>query len=114
MGDNWGHKGLPPGGREVLRYTDLMIQTEKADNRGVVIGAIRGVLEAARDQWRITEDPRYLELILRATDRLVRLLELSSPEVPVLDAATDPKVLVDRVRRDLVELEARMGEEPRL
>lgn len=103
---------LPPGGREVLRYTDLMIQTEKADNRGVVIGAIRGVLEAARDQWRITEDPRYLELILRATDRLVRLLELSSPEVPVLDAATDPKVLVDRVRRDLVELESRMSEGP--
>lgn len=101
--------GLPSGGRDVLRYTDRLIESSKPDNRAVVIASINEVLKISLDQWRITEDPRYLELILRATDRLTKLLRLSEAEGPVVVEGLDTATLVDVVRRDLLELEARLG-----
>lgn len=103
----FGTVGVGGDGREVLRYTDLMIQSAKAENRGLVIQAVAGVLEAAREQWRVTEDPRYLELILRAADRLVKLGQLDTPEQNVTVVSVDPAALVAQVQRDLAALEAR-------
>lgn len=102
--------GLPAGGREVLRYTDLLIETQKADNRGVVITSINEVLRISLEQWRITEDPRFLELILRATDRLTKLLKLTEGEGSQVIEGLDTEQLVDRVKRDLAVLEERMGD----
>lgn len=106
----FGRMGLPPGGQDVLRYTDLLINQEKADNRGAVIHAVKEVMKTSLDQWRITEDPRFLELVLRSTDRLTKLLRLDEPEGPVVVEQADPEVLIQRVKADLLELESRLQE----
>jgi hypothetical protein len=103
-----GTYGLPPGGSEVLSYTDLMIEADKAANRGLIIKALNSILETALSQWQMTEDPRFLELGLRATDRLSKLLRLADPEAQVATEAKDPGVLVAKVKKDLLELEARI------
>lgn len=100
--------GLPVNGAQVLRYTDKLIEEHKADNRGVVIDAIRAVLVTSQEQWRITEDPRFLEMILRATDRLTRLLKLEAPQAQAVPEAVGTQELVSRVRADLLALEGRM------
>ena len=111
MMGTFGGPGVPPGGQVVLRYTDLLINQDKADNRGVVIQAVKEVMKTSLDQWRITEDPRFLELVLRSTDRLTKLLKLDEPEGPKVIEQSDPEELVRKVRADLLELEARLSGE---
>jgi len=107
-----GTYGLPPGGKEVLSYTDLMIEADKAANRGLIVAALKSILETSLSQWQMTEDPRFLELGLRASDRIVKLLRLVEPEAQVVTEAKDPGVLVAKVKKDLLELEARIKEHP--
>lgn len=95
---------------EARRYTDAVINAEKADNRGVVIASCREVLKISLEQWRITEDPRFLEMILRAGDRLTKLLKLTDAEGPEVLESLDTEQLVDRVKRDLAVLEERMDQ----
>ncbi len=96
---------------EVLGYTDLLIERDKAANRKVIIDSLQAILETSMQQWRVAEDPRFLELAMRATDRLTKLLRLDQPEGAVSQGSDGPDVpaLVSAVRRDLAALESRMG-----
>lgn len=102
--------GFPQWARDVVAYTDQMVQADKANNRGVVVASCREVLKISMDHWRITEDPRFLELALRAGDRLTKLLALTEPEGPKVLEGVDTETLIGKVQADLRELESRLQE----
>jgi hypothetical protein len=107
------HFARPLPGSDVTPLSDLLIEASKATNRGIVAAMYQQVMATSLDQWRVAEDPRFLELAMRAGDRLVKLLRLDQPEGAVSqgDGGPDVAVLVSAVRRDLAALEARMGED---
>jgi hypothetical protein len=103
---------LPWNVRHVEPVTDARIEADKAANRGLVVDRLLGILQICSEEAQATGDPRYLDLEIRAIDRLARILRLHEPQQQELKGSPelDRLRMVTTVAAGLDELAAKIGE----